>query len=70
MRQLILTICLLSSTLLPARAVAQTAEHVTAVADAQKSAYAVSDSTNGCPFVQSNMLGWTKAIVRYWSIRK
>ena len=62
MRELILTICLMGSALLPARTVAQTAQHVTAVAHAQKSAYAVSDSTNGCPFVQSDMFGWPKAL--------
>ena len=65
MRELILTICLMGSALLPARAVAQTAQHVTAVAHAQKSAHAVSDSTNGCPFVQSDMFGWPKALIEY-----
>ena len=70
MRELILTICLMGSALLPARAVAQTAQHVTAVAHAQKSAYAVSDSTNGCPFVQSDMFGWPKALIQYCDIDK
>ena len=65
MRELILTICLMGSALLPARAVAQTAQHITAVAHAQKSAYAVSDSTNGCPFVQSDIFGWPKALIQY-----
>ena len=65
MRELILTICLMGSALLPARTVAQTAQHVTAVAHAQKSAHAVSDSTNGCPFVQSDMFGWPMALIQY-----
>jgi hypothetical protein len=43
---------------------AQTADHVTAVRNAQKSAYAISDSTNECPVVGADMLGWPGSKVR------
>jgi hypothetical protein len=65
MREFLLTVCLVGSTLVPAPAVTQTAQQIAAVAHAQRSAYAVADSANGCPFVQTDMFGWPKALVRY-----
>jgi hypothetical protein len=45
-------------------ALAQSPEHVAAVQKAQKSAYAISDATNGCPTITADLLGWPAAIVR------
>lgn len=48
----------------PTSAGAQTAAHVTAVKNAQTSAYAISDATNGCPLVGADMFGWPGTLVR------
>lgn len=41
-----------------------TPAHVAAVAHAQNSAYAITDATNGCPFVTTDILGWPSSKVR------
>lgn len=70
MPELVMAISLLVSMLVPAWVGAQTAQHVASVARAQKSAYAVTESTNGCPSVQADMFGWPKAIVRHCEYAK
>src|SRR5262245_4790297 len=47
-----------------ASAQSPSAAHVAAVADAQKSAYAITDATNGCPFATADILGWPASLVR------
>jgi hypothetical protein len=44
-------------------AAAQTPAHVDAVKNAQKSAYAVVDSTNGCPAADRDLFGWPRNLV-------
>src|SRR5262245_6853532 len=43
---------------------AQTEEHVAAVKNAFRAAYARSESTNGCPGVAADMFGWPKERLR------
>jgi hypothetical protein len=43
---------------------AQSLEHVNAVRHAQRSAYAITDATNGCPIISSDVLGWPGSRVR------
>lgn len=50
--------------LLSSQVFAQTSAHVAAVRNAQSSAYAISDSTNGCPLVGADMFGWPGTLVR------
>lgn len=38
--------------------------HITAVTEAQTSAYAIGNATNGCPFVTTDILGWPSSMVR------
>jgi hypothetical protein len=45
-------------------ALAQTSEHVTAVRNAQRAAYAISDASNGCPVVGVDMFGWPGSRIR------
>jgi hypothetical protein len=45
-------------------ALAQTSEHVTAVRNAQRAAYAISDASNGCPVVGADMFGWPGSRIR------
>lgn len=40
-------------------------EHIAEVRQAQKAAYAISDASNGCPIVGSDMLGWPGNLVRH-----
>jgi hypothetical protein len=40
------------------------AAHVAEVVVAQKSAYAINDATNGCPFATTDILGWPASVVR------
>jgi hypothetical protein len=50
----------------PASAVpSATSEHVAEVRQAQKAEYAITDASNGCPVVGSNMLGWPGKLVRH-----
>jgi hypothetical protein len=52
-------------------ATAQKPEHTKAVLDAQnKAAYAVNEKTNGCPFVDRDMFGWPKELVKYCEYAK
>src|SRR3954453_5363545 len=44
-------------------AAAQTPAHVDAVKNAQKSAYAVVESTNGCPAADRDLFGWPRNLV-------
>lgn len=39
-------------------------EHVVAVIKAQKSAYAITNATNGCPTPATDILGWPSALLR------
>jgi len=41
-----------------------TPAHVAAVADAQTSAYAIANATNGCPYMTADILGWPSSKVR------
>jgi hypothetical protein len=45
-------------------ALAVDADHIVAVRKAQQSAYAITESTNGCPTLDADFLGWPKDIVR------
>lgn len=47
-----------------ASAQAPSATHVASVIDAQKSAYAITAATNGCPVPTTDVLGWPSALVR------
>jgi hypothetical protein len=44
---------------------AQTQQHVADVVKAQKSAYAISTATNGCPVADADLLAWPARHVRY-----
>ena len=44
--------------------VAQSAEHVAAVKDALRAAYAISESDNGCPNATDDLFGWPKERLR------
>ena len=54
----------LMSTQPVASAQAPSATHVAAVVTAQKSAYAITDATDGCPVPTTDILGWPAALVR------
>jgi len=41
-----------------------TASHIAAVVQAQKSAYAIRDATNGCPPPAADILGWPASLLR------
>jgi len=49
---------------------APTPEHVAQVRKAQKAAYAISDATNGCPVVGTDMFGWPGNIIRHCVYKK
>jgi hypothetical protein len=48
----------------PGTALAQSHEHVAAVRYAQQSAYAITDSTNSCPAIGTDIFGWPGPLVR------
>src|SRR5215475_13376066 len=50
--------------LVSGKAFAQSPDHVNAVRHAQRSAYAITDATNDCPTVGSDILGWPGSMVR------
>lgn len=50
--------------LISGTAFAQTSGHVAEVREAQRAAYAMRDSTNGCPVVGSDMFGWPGNMIR------
>lgn len=47
----------------PVEALPATPEHIAAVQNAQKAAYAISHASNGCPAVGADMLGWPGNLV-------
>jgi hypothetical protein len=55
---------LLISTRPVAFAQGPSAEHVAAVVQAQKSAYAITDATNNCPPATTDILGWPASLLR------
>ena len=53
-----------------AGASAPRSDHVAEVRKAQKAAYAISDATNGCPVIGTDMFGWPGNIIRHCVYKK
>ena len=65
--------CVLASLSLDKGALAQSEEHVTAVAAQLKKSYVRVEATNGCPLVSEELLGWPRILSRIvfiWTILK